>query len=223
MKFHTNLPPSECLKRISSPAAMKPTIKSKYAPYFSKNPDQCQETLRGYKIYFWHKRIHTDVDADRFEVAVKSATYNTKYDKGRPDYMSGNKIKVKYSGTIVENEAGGSTVEFHITCSAFFQMLYFFIIVMLIGLIVMLMIGVIEDPPMPGYCSGISKMVVMQLFLVLGLLSPSYVMEMKSRRLVVEFIKDLLEINGHQIVVDENEQAKQPVLRLKKKQTGKHK
>jgi len=47
----------------------------------------------------------------------------------------------------------------------------------------------------PDYYSGIAIMGLMDLFLVLGGLSPFFIREAKSRRLVVDFIKDLLEIS----------------------------
>ncbi len=219
MKFHTNLSPTECLKRLkkpieNSPDDMKKAIRRQYGSYFSKTPDKFGRRMgrwdfQVYEVSIWYRRIYTDVDTDKFEVSVanwdkrsvpvvngdKRSAPVVRCDKRSNRYSNryGNGSQTKYSGTIVENEDGGSTVEFHITrCEMCFG-LYFFIAVVLVGIIVIVVDAIVEHRP--DYYSGIAKMGLMDLFLLLGLFSPVFITEAKSRRLVVEFIKDLLEIS----------------------------
>jgi hypothetical protein len=211
MKFHTNLPPSECLKRLKKPVvnsdcAVKEAVKRKYGSYFSS---PLYEAIQG-------QRICTDVDTDKFEVSF------AKWGLDRHGWYI-NVVQTKYSGTIVENEDGGSTVEFRLTHCDMSLVIYFFIIVVLIFTIIMMALGFTQDPPDPGFYYGIAQIDMYMMSLVLFTSIPFYIFSIMTRRLLIVFIKDLLEINGHQIVVDQNEQAKQPIMRLKKKQTGKHK
>ena len=210
MKFHTNLPPSECLKRLekpieNSPGDMKKAIRRKYGSYFSKTPDICEQRVRWdrflvYEVSIWNRRIYTYVDTDKFEVSVvnsdrrKVPVVNGDKCSNRYSNKKGYGSQTKFSGTIVENEDGGSTVDFRITRCDSCMLIGFFLIVLLITIIVMLVGGIVEHQPLSHYYA-VAKMGLAGLFFLPCGLLPFYIMEVKSRRLVVEFIKDLLEIN----------------------------
>jgi hypothetical protein len=98
MKFNTNLPPAECLKRLRNPVGSSPDdiremISTKYSDYLN---DSQVGYLKG-------KRICTSVNKNYYDVFVR------RWCEGHFDDSSDN-VRISFVGRIEESRTGGSTV-----------------------------------------------------------------------------------------------------------------
>ncbi len=170
MKFHTNLPRSECLKRLRNPISSSPDdiremIGTKYGDYLN---DSQVGYLKGF-------RICTSVNSNYYDVFVR------RWCEGHFDDSSDN-IRISFVGRIEESGTGGSTVVCWPQENKQLSMLYrwgwFFIIPPLA------MIGQYTKPDFWLFAFGC--FITIFAFYFAGL---------EQRKLPLDFIKDLLEVD----------------------------
>jgi|GEM_PF-6987854 len=171
MKFHTNLPPTECLKRLESPVSNSPVdikeiISTKYSDYLN-------DSQVGYQK---GKRICTSVHDNYYEIFVRR-WFTEHFDDSSENIMT------RFDGEIFESGTGGSIVEFRLRkCRALFA-LFGFIILWIILLSGFSLTGQYTKPDCWFTILAFSCLT----FAV-------YFSGIKQLILPLEFIKDLLEI-----------------------------